>query len=70
MPITFFDYETAFDEEGTMINQIIGFGPMGSGVKFYETWEFSSIETFVWTLSTISDDGSLSEMMKGDYARK
>lgn len=70
MPINFFDYETSFDDKGNMINSIIGFGSMGNGLTFHETWEFTSENSFIWTLSTIGEDGSLTEMMKDTYNRK
>ncbi len=70
MPITFFDYATSFNENGNMINQLVGFGPMGNGIEFYETWEFTSENSFTWTLSQRNEDGSLTEMMKDDYIRK
>jgi len=69
MPVTFFDYESEFDAEGTLINQIVGYDPSGKPMNFYETWNFTSADTFIWSLSTKNEDGTLSEVMNGNYTR-
>ncbi len=69
MPITFFDYTTVFDEQGNLINTFVGYGPMGNGLTFQESWIFTSTNSFTWTLSSVGENGSLTEMMKGEYSR-
>ena len=70
MPITFFDYETTFDEDGNMINTIVGYGFNSVRLTYHETWEFISENTFNWTLSSIEEDGSFKLIIKDTHNRK
>jgi hypothetical protein len=68
MPVVFFDYTTSF-KKNQMVNELISYSPEGKPEIYFETWEFTDDDHFVWTLFSKTDDGE-KKIMGGNYVRK
>jgi len=68
MPVVFFDYTARF-KGNIMMNKLISYSLQGEPEIYFETWEFTDDDHFVWTLFSKTDEGE-KKIMGGDYSRK
>ena len=68
MPVVFFDYTTSF-KGNIMMNELISYSLQGNPEIYFETWEFTDDDHFVWTLFSKTIDGD-KKIMGGNYERK
>ena len=68
MPVELFDYTVSF-EGNTMVCELRSFDPSGTISEYIETWEFTDVDHYNWTLYSPSPEGK-KKVMGGIYERK
>lgn len=67
MPVEFFDYTTRFEGDN-MMNDLKSYNADGSEENYFETWEFTDDDHYIWTLFELTAEGK-QKVMGGKYER-
>ena len=68
MPAVLFEYDTQFSGD-SMINELVTYDADGAKTVYREIWEFTSEDSFFWTLYSLTG-GQQTKLMEGMFERK